>query len=36
MPIPVVFDPDIGHQFVKYDRLVAARANHVTCKQAAE
>ena len=25
MPTPVVFDPDIGRQFVKYARLVAAR-----------
>jgi hypothetical protein len=25
MPIPVVFDPDIGRQCVKYARLVAAR-----------
>jgi ribulose-5-phosphate 4-epimerase/fuculose-1-phosphate aldolase len=25
MPIPVVFDPDIGRQFVKYARLVEAR-----------
>src|SRR5258708_37894244 len=25
MPTPIVFDPDIGRQFVKYARLVAGR-----------